>query len=182
LKSDKDRIEESEKLVALMATVPGRTVKKEMAKLIAGKLLGGSASVDLMTKIMKEIEEAHYTTSDPEIIIPARDAGLCGEQVASVALGFDDDEYKQAKKDHLDRILRIAEAQSKGSGAGAPAKDGENGQPDPKDENAGSRGLKDLSGDPAAEAKGEKETSRDTTLEDETKSKTRGKGRKTNEE
>jgi len=169
LKSDKDRINESEKLVALMSTVPGRTVKKEMAKLVASKLLGGSSSVEIMATIMDEIDAADYTTSDHQIIIAARDAGLCGEQVASVALGFNEDEYKQAKEDHLERILRIAQAQTAGAGAGT-------------EENAGSRGLPDMSGDPAEDARQEKAESRDTTLSDDTKSKTRGTGKKTNED
>lgn len=166
LKSDRDRIEESEKLVNLMSTVPGRTVKKEMAKLVASKLLGGSASVEVMATIMDEIDAAKYTTSDYEIIIAARDAGLCGEQVASMALGFEDDEYKQAKKDHLERILRIAEAQTKGAGAGDAS----------NNENAGARGLPDMSDDPAGDAREEKSKSRDTTLSDDTKPKTRGEG------
>lgn len=163
LKSDKDRIDESEKLVDLMATVPGRTAKKEMAKLIATKLLDGSTSVDTMGTIMTEIDDAEYTTSDVDIIISANEAGLVGDQVASIALGFEDDEYIQADKDHLARIERIALAQAKGGGAGA--------------EVPASRGNPDLSDAPLTEAKEEKASSRDTTMEDTTRSKTRGKGR-----
>ncbi len=163
LKSDKDRIDESEKLVNLMATVPGRTAKKEMAKLVATKLLDGSTSVETMGVIMKEIDAAEYTTSDADIIIPANEAGLVGDQVASMALGFEEDEYIQADKDHMDRIERIAIAQTKGQGS--------------KAEVSATGGNPDLSGDPPTETKEEKAGSRDTTLEDTTQSKTRGEGR-----
>ena len=46
-----------------------------------------------MSAINREIDTAHYTTSDPQTIILAAQAGLVGEKTSSMALGFDDDEY-----------------------------------------------------------------------------------------
>jgi|GEM_PF-1460925 len=112
LKDDADRIQEAKDLSALMYTVPGRTVKKELSKGIMRALLAGKISIDTMDKIEKEIDEAEYATSDPEIIVRAQEAGLVGEQVASVALGFLKNEYKQARKDHTDRVSRISDAQA----------------------------------------------------------------------
>lgn len=156
LKSDGDRIEEAGELGKLTFAVPGRTVKRELAKMIVSTLLSGKVDTDTLTRIEKEIDEAPYTTSDPSIINQAKENGLVGEQVASMALGFEDDEHLQAREDHIARILRIMEAQGGGSS------------------DAGARGVADLSGDPRGEARREKELSRQTDLEDTTKRRTRG--------
>ena len=166
LKSDEARIDESKKLSEIMYTVPGRTIKQELAKCIVSTLLSGRVSVETLDKIYKEVETAQYTTSDPKTIIDAKEAGLVGEQVASMALGFLDDEYLQAREDHEDRIERIAEAQGINTAA-EPIK------------NPAARGLSDLSGDPSEESRGEKADSRDTTLKDTTKEPVRGAGKDT---
>ena len=161
LKSDGERVEESEKLSKLMTAVPGRTVKRELAKTIVTVLLGGKVKVDTLQAIYREIDDASYTTSDPKTIIEAKEAGLVGEQTASIALGFPDDEYKQAREDHVARIKRIAEAQGQNELNGDPA----------------SRGVADLSGEPSKAASEEKEASRNTDLSDSTRSRVRGDGR-----
>ena len=160
LKSDINRIEESQKLSEIMYSVPGRTIKQELAKCIVSTLLAGKVTVAVLDKINKEIDTADYTTSDPQTIIQAKEAGLVGEQVASMALGFKSDEYLQAQKDHMARIERIAKSQTEGAGAEAAA-----------------RGVTDLASDPATEAKAEKEESRDTTLNDTTEIPVRGEGK-----
>jgi hypothetical protein len=171
LKSDINRIDESKKLSEIMYSVPGRTIKQELAKCIVSTLLAGKVAVDVLEKINKEIDSAEYTTSDPETIIKAKDAGLVGEQVASMALGFKPDEYLQAQEDHLARIVRIAQAQAEGGGAGAEGKTtGEL-------ENPAARGLPDLSDNPTTETKEEKQEATDTTLKDTTKIPVRGKGK-----
>lgn len=160
LKTDADRIGEAEKLSDLMYAVPGRTVKRELGKMIVGALLAGKVDVETIERIEKEIDEAPYTTSDPKIITDAKNSGLVGEKVASIALGFEDDEYLQAREDHLSRILRIAEAQSSVN--------------DKAGDNPGARGVDDLDDDPAAAGREEKEASRNTDLEDTTRPRVRG--------
>lgn len=161
LKTDKNRIEEAAKVAELMYTVPGGTVKRELAKTIVSTLLSGKVSVDVIDRIYKEVETANYTTSDPETIIRAREAGLVGEQTASIALGFSDDEYLQAREDHMKRIERIKEAQSGDEDEGR----------------AGARGLTDESFDPTSEGRDEKEKSRDVTMRDSVQKPVRGQGR-----
>ena len=56
LKTDSNRIEESKSLGEVMNTVPGPTVKREIAKNIVDTLLGGRVSVDVIEKINKEID------------------------------------------------------------------------------------------------------------------------------
>jgi hypothetical protein len=176
LKSDASRIEESKKLSELMYAVPGRTVKKELAKCIVSTLLAGKVSVGVLETINKEIDLADYTTSDPDTIIQSKEAGLVGEQTASIALGFADDEYLQAQEDHMNRIIRIAQAQGQGQGAGAEAKEDSDDGADTI-ENPASRGVPDLSDDPGAEARKEKREAADTTMKDTTKKPVRGEGK-----
>jgi len=161
LKSDIDRVNEATSLSEVITNTPSRTAQKELWKTVVSTLLGGKVSPDILKKISKEIEAAKFTTADPEIIIKAKEAGLVGEQLASQALGFPDDEYLQARKDHIARLLAIAEHQ--GVLDSAP--------PTP-----GSRGVVDLD-DNTNSGKDEKELSRDTTLKDTTKDRTRGEGK-----
>jgi hypothetical protein len=159
-----------------MYAVPGRTVKKELAKCIVSTLLAGKVSVGVLETINKEIDLADYTTSDPDTIIQSKEAGLVGEQTASIALGFADDEYLQAQEDHMNRIIRIAQAQGQGQGAGAEAKEDSDDGADTI-ENPASRGVPDLSDDPGAEARKEKREAADTTMKDTTKKPVRGEGK-----
>jgi hypothetical protein len=154
LKTDADRIKEANDLSKLMQSVPGQTVKREIAKSIVQSLLGGKVNVDTIAKINTEIQDTPYTTSDPNTILQAVEKGLCGEETGSLALGFGPDEYKQAQKDHSARVARIAEAQGINSDPAA-------------------RGVKDLSANANA-GNQEKKTATDVTMNDTTKSTQRG--------
>jgi hypothetical protein len=166
LKTDLDRIEEADKLSDLMYSVPSRTAKREIAKNITTVLLGGKVKVDQLQKIHKEIDSNPYTTSDPKTIIDAKEAGIVGEKTASIALGFDDNEYLVAREDHIRRATEIAKVQGIAKGGNDP----------------GSRGVSDLSSDPDNAGSKEKEASRNTDLNDTTKKPVRGEGRETAEE
>lgn len=161
LKTDRDRIEEASKLSELMFTVPGTTVKKELAKDIVVSLLGGKINVEAMDEIFAEIDKANYTTSDPDVIIRSKEAGLVGEQVASMALGFPEDEYLQARKDHADRAARILLAQTSAREQTSPA----------------ARGVEDLSAEPEQEGKEERKQATESTLKETTKKPVRGEAK-----
>jgi hypothetical protein len=162
LKNDEDRVKEATQLADLMYSVPGKTVKRELAKNIVTKLLSGKVSTLDLDQIYGEIDDANYTTSDPETIIRAKEAGLVGEQTASIALGFDDDEYKQAREDHIERAKRVAEAQG-------------------VTENAAARGVDDLDADEDS-GKEEREEANDNTMDDDDSDPTRGEGKSLNKE
>jgi hypothetical protein len=162
LKSDDDRIEEASKLSELITDTPSKQARKELWKTVCTTLLGGQVNPDTMATIYREIDKAQFTTANPKVIIEAREAGLVGEQLASIALGFPENEYLQAREDHTERIKRIAEAQGQeADSVGDPA----------------ARGVDDLSQDPSRAGKVEKEESRDNTLQDEVKDRTRGEGK-----
>lgn len=181
LKDDTDRIQEAQSLSELMYSVPGRTVKQELAKCIVTVLFSGKVNTDMMDKIFTEIDESEYTTSDPETIVRAHEAGLVGDETASKALGFSDDEYEQAQKDRVRRATEILEAQAS---VGLKAKMAEAemfGSPSGNGtevglKNAGARGVKDLalSND---EGKQERAEATDQTTEPVQESKVRGEGK-----
>jgi hypothetical protein len=168
LKNDEDRIKEANDLAKLMFTVPGETVKKELAKNIVNALLSGRVSVDKLTDIYKEVDTADYTTSDPQVIIQSQEAGLVGEKTASKALGFGPEEYKLARIDHAARAIRILQAQT--SAMGAPGTE-------PKQPPGGqARGVDDLGID-KGEGKAERDAATSTELETDKKKPQRGDGK-----
>ena len=166
LKSDIDRIEEAGKLAKVITDIPSNTARKELCKVQSTILLGGRVGPDILATIDKEIDDAKYTTASPDVIIRANEAGMCGDKLASTALGFPEEEYLVAQKDHTDRIKRIAEMQS--TVDVAPLK-------------PAARGVVDLDDDPKS-GKVEKDESRDTTLQPTTKNRIRGKGKNSNED
>jgi hypothetical protein len=191
LKDDKDRIQEAKELSTLMYTVPGNTVKKELAKNIVSALLSGRVDVEGLETIFKEIDEAEYTTSDPEIIIRSQEAGLVGEKIASEALGFSEDEYLQAREDHAARAVRILKAQTEAAGELQAAQGGApQGQPPDQPQssppgenkplaNAAARGLGDLATNQKAGVE-ERAAAVDRTLEGTVKKPQRGPGKSLN--
>ncbi len=165
LKTDSDRIDESTKLSKLMNSVPGQTVKRELAKCMVQSLLSGKVAVDTIETINKEIDAAPYTTSDPDTIVKAVEGGLCGEKTGSLALGFGPDEHLQARQDHAARAARVAVAQGIGKSTSDPA----------------ARGVSDLSANPANAASDEKAMSRNTDLQNTTAPRIRGQGTDNNQ-
>ncbi len=164
LKSDTDRVKEASELSEVITGTPSNSARKELWKTVCTTLLGGRVNPDTMATIYKEIDDAKFTTASPTVIIEAKEAGLVGEQLASVALGFPEEEYLQARKDHAERIRLIAKEQ---------------GTVDDND-NPAARGVDDLDEDPNSGA-AEKKASRDNTLRGEAKNRTRGLGKNTEE-
>lgn len=166
LKNDEDRITEAKALADLMYSVPGKTVKKELSKNIVTALLSGRVSVGRLDEIFAEIDEAEYTTSNPEVIIRAHETGLVGEQTASVALGFSEDEYLQAREDHLARAKALLEAQTSAKAAQAG-------------DNMAARGVPDLATNKDGGAQERAEVN-DTTLQADKQAPVRGEGKSLN--
>lgn len=156
LKTDSQRVEEAEQLGEFISKVPSRTAKKEISKCMANSLLAGKISPEKLDAIYAEIDAAAYTTSDTDSIIRAKEAGLVGDQVASMALGFPDGEYLVAREDHTERVKRIAETQGITNDA---------------------RGVDDLDSDPANSGSREKEPQAKNDLQEDGKKNFRGEGK-----
>lgn len=202
LKSDADRIEEATKLSKLMFTVPGKKVKREIAKHITTTLLNGRVNVATLDEIHVEIDESEYLTSDPVTIIEGVEAGLIPDRIGSIALGLPDDAYLQAHADHADRVARIQAAQQQANpgpltmpgermagrvissqtrmlqDAGVKNKPTKQAaKPTDDAGNPAARGVPDLASDPSQGGSQEKATSRDRTMRGSRKKRIRGRGR-----
>lgn len=165
LKDDAQRVKEAKELAELIQNTPSKTARKEMWKNLVAVLLSGRVRVEQIDQINEEIQKANFTTSDPDIIIRAVEAGLAGEETASLALGFAEGEVDKARKDMAARIARIQAAQSTpGEDGGAPGE-------------AAARGNPDLDVDTNAAA-GEKATSQNRDLQPDRKQRVRGMGKK----
>jgi hypothetical protein len=153
LKTDQERIDEADSLNQQIPKTPSNTLRKELSKESAEILVGHKVSADTMDKINTEIDAAPVIATDPEVIRMDAEAGLVGKETASKARGYPDGEVEKANVDHIDRLSRIAIAQS----------------------DAKTRGVDDLQGDPNSVRRareGENETANEETTAD----KTRGKG------
>lgn len=155
-KSDADRQEEADRLNALVPILPSKTYQVEMAKQIAQVLLAGRLPNDKIRSIFDELDNAPVIVTDPTIIKTDLESGLVSTATASRLRGYPEGEVEQAKKDHAERLARIAAAQTPGVGA--------------------ARGVTDASADPEADAKQEKTDSQDPDLQDDAAPATRGEG------
>lgn len=117
LKSDQQRIDETNKLKELQSAVPSKTFQKVVAKKVVCTLFEGELTHEVIDIINNEIDQANYVTSDPKTIQIAVELGLVQAKTASDALGFDgEEEVPIAQKEHADRIATIAQAQSANAG------------------------------------------------------------------
>lgn len=140
LKSEGERREEAKNDAELLAVVPSRTYQKAMAKKIARNLVSHLVKPEDMDTIDKEIEKAPYISSNAEDIQKDLEMGVVSGQTASIARGYNEEEYDKAKKDHAERLARIQKAQS---------------PPDAGLTNPAARGVKDADPNPGS-AKEEK--------------------------
>jgi hypothetical protein len=129
LKSDEERVKEANALVDLSQKLVGQEGRKEVIKLAVNKLFVGKLKTKDLDRLHAEIDAADWTTSDPDVVIKAKQFGLVGAETGTQALGFPKEEAERAKKDQADRAAQIVQAQ-------ADAKDG------------AARGAEDLSEDP----------------------------------
>lgn len=159
LKSDEERLKEAETIAKMIYAVPGKEIKTELAKMVADTLFGGKLSSKRMSAIVKDIENANYATSDPQVVKIAHELGLVGNKTASISLGYDEDEHVEAQKDRAKRVALTKEAQTPG-GLQNPA----------------ARGVPDEGVAPGTEASEEKEESRNMDENEESRVPVRGEG------
>jgi len=161
LRSDEDRRTEAKDLVEMVPKIPSKTYQKELTKQIATITIGHKVSIETLNKIKKEIDAAEVIISDPDIIKTDLENGLVGVDLASKIRGYPIGQVEAAKKDHADRVARIAVSQTLGAGK-------EMTNPD-------SRGTPDLGANKNGPQQ-EKKESRDKTLDNTPKDHVRGNG------
>jgi hypothetical protein len=164
LLSDVDRRDRSDHLYKLLPAINSLTYQREIAKQLAELILGSKVSSQKLARIKSEIDKAEVIISDPTVIKTDLEAGLVSLKLASKARGYPEGQVEQAKEDHAERLRRITIAQTPGGGLAALT-----------DDRGQARGVSDLSGNPQ-DGKEEKAKTRDNTLQDEVKDRTRGEG------
>jgi hypothetical protein len=138
LKSESERRDEASDLTDLMAKLPSETFQKETAKQAASTLHAARISEDVLQKMHEEIDASDVVVVDPEVIKSDHEAGFVSTGTASQLRGYDAKEVEQAKKDHEDRLQRIAISQQKDGGFAA-ARGNPDGDDDPKEEKKNSQ-------------------------------------------
>jgi hypothetical protein len=121
LKTDEERAALAESLLDLAKKVPGKSMKREISKMIVISLLSGKEPKETIDRILSEIDTSDFTTSDPETIFESHKLGLVDDKTASEALGFNENLVEQARKDREARAVAILRAQtSQREGRGVP--------------------------------------------------------------
>lgn len=156
LKTEEERRKEASEIQEQVAKTPSITLQKILTKQVANILADHRISKEDMQKIEEEIDNAEVIITDPEVIRADLESGLVGTELASTLRGYPEGEVEKAKTDHIERLARIATAQSNASL-----------------ENAQARGVPDLSAN-TDDGKNEKLLSRQTDEDDVIKDKTRG--------
>ncbi len=157
LRTEADRRVEANELQDLRNAVPSVKFSKHISAQLATVVLGQKLSKEELKAVIDEIEEASAVSADPAVIFPSVEHGLLDNKTAAMLLGYPEEVVEAAKKDHAERIARIADAQAAGKGAGAEA----------------ARGVNDLD-ENTLSGKDEKAKSRDTDQDDTPTDKTRG--------
>lgn len=125
LQTEEDRIDKADKFIDLANKLVGQKGKKEAVKAAYDSLYRGKIENKDLEDIKSEVDEAEFATSDAEIIIKAKEAGLCDVQAGSAALGFSPEVAARAKKDAEERAKVLQAAQNdaqEGAAEGNPEK------------------------------------------------------------
>jgi plasmid stabilization system protein ParE len=114
LRTDEDRKKAADDTAKLKNKVPSKTYQKEISKEVARILLAHKLSVNVLQKIMSEIDDADYLTSEIAELVQAHEAGFVTAETASIAAGFEKGEAEEAKKENAERLAMIAASQTTG--------------------------------------------------------------------
>lgn len=120
LKTDGDRRREAKEMSDELPKIPSKTYQKEMAKQIVEINMGHKVSADTLKKMKSEIDASAVVVTDPDIIKQDHEAGFVGTELASQLRGYPEGEAEKAKCDHVERLARIAAAQSDPNARGNP--------------------------------------------------------------
>jgi hypothetical protein len=112
IKSEAELRAEAQSLKQIQEDLPSQTFKKVIARKIAQLTVGTEASLEEMELINNEISAARIFTTNPDTIRADHEAGFVSDETASQLRGYPESEVAQAKKDHAERLTRIAISQS----------------------------------------------------------------------
>lgn len=138
-KSDEQKREDAVNLSKAVQLTASVTAQKAIAKKAITALIGDDVTETMLIQIYKEIDAAPATISDPVTLAKYVENNIISPETAALLAGFTKDEAEKARLASIERARAIALAQSDANGA---------------------RGVPDLSPDPAASAKAEKDANK----------------------
>ena len=115
LQSDREKLDEAKQLTDFSKLIPSLQYKREAMREVADITLGTKVSRKTIDIINKEIDGAEVI-SEPEDLTRDVEIGLIDLETASKSKGYPSGTVEKAKKDHADRVARIAESQAKARG------------------------------------------------------------------
>jgi hypothetical protein len=145
LKTDEERLKSASDLLDVMNKLPGQEGKKETAKAVYEAMFRGKTSPDNLAKMLKAVDAAPYTTSDPDIVKMAAEQGLAGKKTLSMSLGYNEDEAEIAKEEAAEKAKMIVAAQSDAANGSQQGND--EATVDPRSNKVGREGEADKSAD-----------------------------------
>lgn len=117
LKTDADRVDESEKLTKVAEKVPSSRFKKTILKKVANLLVGHEASQTELDKINREIDEADLLVTDPDILIRFHEQRVVPGEYVTQALHLPEGSAEKALEERISFAKTLVEAQGGQVGA-----------------------------------------------------------------
>jgi len=111
IRSDEDRRKEAKELFEQITKIPSLALQKEAMSYIARLLLGHKIDSEQFDSVVKDLGNLKTMIVNPETLIRHIEIGLVDLETASTLSGYPAGTVEKAKKDHIDRAIRIAEAQ-----------------------------------------------------------------------
>lgn len=111
LRSDAERQAEAGSLVTTGTKINSVTFKRHIAKEAARLSLGTKVDDSTLKKIYDEIDSTKLVFVDPDDIRQDLESGMVDTENASKARGYPEGCVEQAKKDHAEKLKRIANSQ-----------------------------------------------------------------------
>ena len=116
VKSETERVKESDDLINLAEKIVSTEFKKEIHIIAARNMLRTKLTQEDMERVIKGIRNSELLLP-PKDLIEAVHEGMVSAEFASKLMGFPEGETTKAQKEHADRLARIAIHQQKGAGA-----------------------------------------------------------------
>lgn len=146
LMTDDEREKKIKQMSDIRDSVPSDTFRKTVNKEIVTLMIGHQVSIEQLDAIHKEIDLAKAYTALPQIINDAVMNGILDRGLAADLMGYPKGTADKANREAADRAAQIAKSQSAAN------------------DNAGARGVPDLSANPKGDVNKEKQQNQEAAL------------------
>lgn len=116
LRTISERIAESKNIKEISKTFGSNLAKKYMEIEAIKTILEGKITHSELQEISKEVLESDFCIYDPNTVSSLVNEGIISRQLASKSLGAPDNDYTDAEKEHIRRIVAVQISQTSGTG------------------------------------------------------------------